>query len=174
DSMGVDSVRVHSTCEDCVQARDDWYRGQNGRIEWLGFDVVDLDDQVTSRVRWPQPLPLVRRGSRQGETLDGAPQSTPVGIDVVRWHTMNTGVDSPSHPLVLSEGTVSVVYSRSTVLAVDYALRLADGSLEAHAERWWLLPGVGLVRRTVTVQRGDAAPSESIDTFVPSLANLGQ
>ena len=174
DSTGVDSVRVHSTCEDCVEARDDWYRGTQGRIDWLGWDVLDLDERVTARVRWPQPLPLVRHGSRAGETLVGAPQSTAAGVELLRWRTVNQGVDSPSHALALSEGTVTVVYSRSTVLAVVYALRLADGDVETHDERWWLLPGVGLVRRETTVQHGDAAPVRSVDTFVPSLTNLGQ
>lgn len=171
DSIGTDSLRVHSTCEDCIEARDDFYHGRAGRIEWLGWDDTDFDDAVLRRVRWTQPPALVATGTRLGDVLGGMPQISPSGVTLLRWRSTNRGTASPTQPVRAGAGTLEVVYSRSTMIDLDYALRI-DGVEESRVERWWLLPGVGLVRRETRVQRDGGPVQTTFESFIPSLTNV--
>jgi len=172
DSIGTDSLRTHFTCEDCVEGRDDFFHGRPERIEWLGWDDTDLDDAVVRRVRWPTPPPLVATRTRTGDVLEGAAQTAPSGVQLLRWRSTNRGPGSPSQAIGVVGGTLEIVYSRATMIDLDYALRIA-GVEETHLERWWLLPGVGLVRREARIERDGNAPRTTIESFVPSLANFG-
>lgn len=172
DSIGADSLRVHFTCEDCTESRDDFFHGRNGRIEWLGWDDTDFDDTVRRRVRWPEPPALLTAGMRAGTVLEGRAQSGAAGVELLRWRVTHRGTASPTQPVRAGAGVVEIVYSRATVLELDYAVRI-DGSEESRLESWWLLPGVGLVRREARVQRGSEAPQTTFESFLPSLANFG-
>jgi hypothetical protein len=171
DSTGDDSLRVHRTCEDCTTSRDDWFRLRDDRIEWLGWDDLDQGDVVTRSVRWPQAPPLLSRPTTKGAVLGGAAQTASDGTSLLRWRAVHLRSESPSYPLSLPGGTVEVVYSRSTVIELDFALRLADGIEEAHLERWWLLPGIGIVRREQRIERAGTTRTWT-EIFTPSLANL--
>lgn len=172
DSIGVDSLRVHSTCEDCLEARDDFFRGRASRIEWLGWDDTSIDDTVLRRVRWVDPPAFLAAGMSAGDEITGRAQTGAAGVELLHWRSTHRGTDSPAQSIRAGAGTVEVVYSRSTRLDLDYTLRI-DGVEESHLERWWLLPGVGLVRRETRLQRGNDAPQTTFESFTPSLTNLG-
>jgi len=171
DSIGIDSLRVHSACEDCIEARDDFFRGRASRIEWLGWDDTDFDDTVLRGVRWLDPPALLTAGMKAGDTLTGSAQAGASGVELLSWRSTHRGTQSPTQSIRAGAGTVEVVYSRATMLDLDYALRI-DGIEELHWERWWLLPGVGLVRRETRIQRGADAPQTVFESFTPSLANF--
>src|SRR5262249_13306888 len=127
----------------------------------------------TRSTRWPHPLPVLAFGTRAGMTLTSPAATAASGVELVRWRTTDSGRDDTSYTLDLAGGSVEVAYSGCTVLAVAYVLRASDGDVEAHEERWWLLPGVGLVRRDADVRLGNGPPVRSSETFAPTFVNLG-
>jgi hypothetical protein len=175
DARGLDSLRVRSACEDCDRGRFDWYRYVAGHVVWLGWDEVDGNDAVLQRVRWPQPPPLLARLTTRGNVLDGVAQSAPDGTRLERWRTLHFGTDSPVVNVQVSGRVVEVVFTGCATLDLDYALRDIGGVRERRLERWWLYPGVGVVRRDLRIERDDGTPPRHvIETLVPSVINFVQ
>jgi hypothetical protein len=173
DSVGVDSLRVRTVLEDRAGGRLDWFRRTAGHVEWLGWDDVDADDVAQRRVRWPQPPRLLASATARGTVLVADAQASLDGTQLLRWRTQHSGSDSPTTVVDIGGAPIEVVYSASATLDLDFALRGPDGVLEQRLERWWLYPGVGLVRRDVRVQRDDGTPpARVVETLVPSLVNF--
>jgi len=173
ENAGGDSVRVHSTCEDCTESRDDWYRRVDNRIQWLGWDVLDADEGLVQSVRWPSPPVLFADGTRTGSAFTAARQVSASGVELQRWRATNRGTGSPVYDFPTGDGSVEVVYNEATILELDYALLAPGGVPEAIRERWWLLPGVGIVRRETRVARDGVTVRSDADLFTPSVLNLG-
>ena len=174
ESGGADTVRMQSTCDECA-LRDDWFRRRNERTEWLGWDDLNSDETVVASTRWPEPPMIVRPDARPGDSWDAAAQTAPNGAQLVRWHVAHAGFDSPSRVVSVLGGSVEIAYSGSTMLDLDYVIQAPDGRRESHLERWWLAPGVGIVKRDIRLQANDGTlASHVVDVFIPSLVNLGR
>jgi hypothetical protein len=173
EADGTDTVRMQSTCDGCAP-RDDWFQRRNQDTEWLGWNDLNIDETIVARIRWPTPPVLMRANARRGDSWDAPAQTAANGTQLVRWHVAHAGFDSPSCVVSVPGGTVEIAYSGSTVLDLDYELQMPDGSRESHLERWWMAPGVGVVKRDIHRQSGDGSAAHMTDIFVPSLVNLGR
>ena len=146
------------------------------RIEWLGFDVPDSTGVLERSVRWPTPPALLELPAVQGAKLDAPAQTASDGTRLVHWSTSCGAPDSP-YELILVPSlpglpalTVQLSFSESVVLDLDFTLEPPVGAAERHRERWWLYPGVGLVRREVRVERsGTSGASYDLEAFVPNV-----
>ncbi len=174
ESGGAGTVRMQSTCDGCAP-RDDWFQRRNERTEWLGWDDRNGDETIVASTRWPEPPVIVRPDAQPGNSWDAPAQTAPSGVQIVRWHVAHAGFDSPSSVVSVLGGAVEIAYSGSAVFDLDYVLQMPDGHRESHLERWWLAPGVGIVKRDIRLQSNDGTPaSHGVDLFVPSLLNLGR
>ncbi len=174
EAAGAGAVRMQSSCEGCMP-RNDWFQRRNARIEWLGWDDLNSDETVVTSTRWPDPPVIIPSSAKRGDAWETPAQTAADGAQLIRWHVTHAGFESPSRLVSVLGGSVEIAYSGSTVLDLDYVLQLPDGRRESHLERWWLSPGVGIVKRDVRRQFSDGTPaSHAVDIFVPSLVNLGR
>ena len=70
--------------------------------------------------------------------------------------------------VALSGSSVHAGVSAAEAAKLKSELTPLGGITAKHRERWWLYPGVGLVRREVHIQRGDVATFE-VRRFAPGL-----
>jgi hypothetical protein len=174
---GADSLRVETLCGDCADERlerSDLYRRSAARIEWLGFDVYDSTGVLARSVRWPQPPAFLEIPAVAGATLESPAQTAPDGTRLTHWSTSCGAPDSPYERITvpglpgLPALTVQLAFSESAVLDLDYGLESPGGLAERHRERWWLYPGVGLVRREVRIE-SLAGDTYDLEAWVPAV-----
>jgi hypothetical protein len=170
--FGADSLLLATTCEDCGGfRRADFFRKTTAGIEWLGFDLPDGDARQS--VRWPAPPLFVGATPEPGATWTAPAQRAADGTQLLAWNVADTGIDAPAARLSGSNLPIQVTFPASHVLRFDFTLEFASGVREHRRERWWLHPGVGLVRREIHVERSDAATSSDVvDVYEPGLSIL--
>ena len=170
--LGADSLVLTTTCEECGGfRRADSFRKTSRGVEWLGFDLP-AGNGIQS-VRWPAPPVFVGVASTPGATWTSGAQLSPDGTQLVEWHASDTGIDAPAERLAVSNLPVQVTFPSSHVLRFDYTLEFASGAREHRRERWWLHPGVGLVRRETHVERSDTSSiPDRVDAYVPGVSIL--
>jgi hypothetical protein len=174
-AIGTDQVALDTRCYDCVPPeRRDLFRKSDGQTTWLGFDLFDSGGQLLRTVRWPDPpilfsLPL-RRGTLHRTV---AAQSSPDGTELARWSSRDAGTDTPKHLVSTPVLPLEINFTNSRVFQLDYEIAPADAPRERRSERWWLYPGVGLVRRESVIERdGEPEPWLETDAFTPPLSSL--
>jgi hypothetical protein len=159
EAIGDDSLAVRITCDNCVGAerdRRELYRKSGSRLEWLGFDVYDAAGELSRSVRWPQPPALLDQPVRTGAVQVQSTQTASDGTQLLSWKSTLGNLDSPVH-LVSAPGLpIQIVFSESRLVDIDLTLVDPDGVTEHRTERWWLYPGVGLVRRELKSERSDS------------------
>jgi hypothetical protein len=170
-NVGLDSLAVETRCADCPTAeRRDLFRRFGGEIQWLGFDLQARSGAPLHSVRWREPPALVGLPPRRGAILESPPQTSPDGTALLRWTSRDAGTDTPSHLVVATVIPVQIAFSQSRVIEIDYEIAMPGVAAEHRTERWWLYPGVGLVRRESRVaSKGDTAPRLEIDSYEPPL-----
>ena len=173
EASGADTLQSRTACEDCTGARIDWFRRAAAHVEWLGWDDVDAGEVTIRSVRWPQPPRLLAQATVRGTVLEAVAQTASGGEQLESWRSEHTGSGSPVSNVEIEGKVVEVAYTGSAIVDIGYAWRDRDGMLETRHERWWLYPGVGLVRREATVARDDGTPAvHTVDLLQPSLLNF--
>lgn len=172
-AAGADSLALHRSCSDCGErGRRDLYRRRGDGIEWLGWDVLDSTEAVVRAVRWPVPPVLLGVPTRPGATHAAPAQTSADGTRLDTWRATHVGSDDPVHLLDLGPLPTELAFTGCAVLELAFTLIAAGDAPEHHLERWWLYPGVGLVRRRVTLERPDRPATTELETFLPTLENL--
>jgi len=174
---------THSTLRTVFAGRDSiWYRwnddgGQETgelfrrrprALEWLGLDTGVGD--AWRRVLWSEPLPLCNLPAVRGSRMTAAARTSADGSRLDLWECVVASPESPTHTIRVSGLAVQLAFNDATVLDIGYDLTSPGKPTERHRERWWLYPGVGLVRREIRVQRGDTVSFER-RRFAPGLPN---
>ena len=184
ESAGVDSVALGwscaTGCDTPAPARLDLYRKNGDRLEWLGYDLLDPGGEPRGAVRWPQPPALLALPAEPELVLEGTPQTSADGTRLDRWRaTTASGTDSPSQILALPALAalpglqLQIVFSECRVVDLEYTLASPGGMPESRHERWWLYPGVGLVRREIrTEPAGAAALTYELQIYEPDVASF--
>jgi hypothetical protein len=172
-SAGQDSLVLESRCGDCeLPARRDWFRREARQIVWLGFDVEAGAATPAVQVRWPQPPGFLALPTTSRQNLTAADQVAHDGTALESWSARDGGRETPVYNFIADGVPVQVTFDESRCIDLEYVLRSAAGT-ETHRERWWLYPGVGLVRRERRVSRdGDPNPSYELETYTPSITDL--
>jgi hypothetical protein len=171
-AAGSDSLVLERRCDDCSDPiRRDWFRRDGNRIVWLGFDLESPMSSVVRQVRWPKPPAFLALPSRTGQALVAPNQIAPAdGTGLLDWKSTDTGRDSPVYSIASLGTPIQVVFDDCRVIALEYRLTDANGA-ENHRERWWLYPGVGLVRRETFIER-DGAERFELETYTPTISDF--
>lgn len=170
-SSGTDTLTLERRCDECREpVRRDLFRRDVNRIVWLGFDLELAAPAPVSQVRWPHPPAFVAFPLRSGQVLTAPDQSAPGGTGLRDWTATDSGKESPVYTFSGFGAPVQIVFDDCRVIALDYTLTDAT-STERHRERWWLYPGVGLVRRETRIERG-GEESVELETYTPSISDF--
>ncbi len=165
ESAGVDSIWYRWSGDD-GEVTGELYRRRPRALEWLGFDHGAGD--ARRRVMWSEPVPLCNLPAARGSRSTASTRTAADGSRLENWECVVASPESPTHTIRVSALAVQLVFTDATVLDIGYDLISPGESSERHRERWWLYPGVGLVRREVRVQRGDVVTFER-RRFAPGL-----
>jgi len=151
---------------DAGDATGELFRRRPRSLEWLGFETGTGESR--HQVLWPEPVPLCNLPAVRGTSVTAASRVATDGTRLDTWKASVAAPESPSHSVQLAGLSVHLAFTDATVLDITYALTPPGETTAQHRERWWLYPGVGLVRREVRVQRGDVATFE-LRRFTPGL-----
>jgi hypothetical protein len=164
---------LESRCLDCPGVeRRDWYRRQAQRILWVGFDEMDPAGSVTRSVRWPEPVVVFQSPLQRRDRFTAAPQTSADGTTLSGWTAQYTGNESLSRAISASVLPIQIVFSESKVVSLEYKLESPGAPAEHRSERWWLYPGVGIVKREARITVGSEPSRLEIDAYVPPLSIL--
>jgi len=175
-SVGLDSMALETRCASCANPeRRDLFRRLGDQVQWLGFDIYAKSGALQRSVRWRQPPGIFALPPRQGATLGSAVQTAPDGTTLEQWSARLAGTDSPGQLVVASVVPIQVQFTRSWVVEIESRIAVPGSVPEHRLERWWLYPGVGLVRRETRLEReGDAAPRIEIDSYAPDVSLVSE
>ncbi len=173
-SAGPDSLAVETLCTGCAHPeRRDLYRRLGDEVQWLGFDLYDDSGALQRSVRWRQPPGIFALPPQRDAAFGSVAQTAPDGTVLLQWSARLAGTESPVQVVYASGLPVPVEFTASWVVEIESGIAYPGFAPETRKERWWLYPGVGLVRRETQrqLEGGTAAPLES-DSYVPGVSTL--
>lgn len=165
ETVGSDSLWIRWD-GDNGDATGELYRRSPRNLEWLGFETGAGESR--RRVLWPEPVPLCNLPAVRGTRATAAWRVAADGTRLDAWQASVAAPESPSHTIRVGGLAVQLAFTDATVLDITYDLTPPGEIAAQHRERWWLYPGVGLVRREIRVRRGDVETFE-LRRFAPGL-----
>ena len=165
ESAGADSI-WYRWSDAAGKTTGELFRRRPRAIEWLGFDLGVGEAQ--RRVLWSEPVPLCNLPAARGSRFAASTRTAADGSRLENWECVVAPPESPTHTIRVGALAVQLAFTDATVLDIGYDLIAPGESTAQHRERWWLYPGVGLVRREVRVQRDEAVVFER-RRFTPGL-----
>lgn len=162
-------VSWYYQCDSCPLRRRDFFRQGISRIEWLGFETLDDSGVRERNVRWTHPPVLLNLPATPGRSWQAAAQAAPDGTSLSQWKVVVRAPDSPTFELSTGGFTIDLVFSECTVFDVEYVLAQSGADAEHRRERWWMYPGVGLVRREIHSEI-EARSSYELQVYTPILS----
>lgn len=144
------------------------FRRRSRSIEWLGSDMGV--GETRRSVLWSEPVPVCDLPAVRGSRWVATTRTAADGSRLENWQSVVASPESPAHTIVAGGWAVQLAFTDATVLEIRYDLIAPGAPVARHSERWWLYPGVGLVRREVRVERGETSVFER-RRFTPGLSN---
>lgn len=141
-------------------------RRRSRGLDWLGFET--RTQAASQRVSWSEPLPLCNLPAVRGSRITVAERWGSDGTRLENWEVVVAAPESPAHSIQVGALAVQLAFTDATVLDITYRLMPPGGSTAQVSERWWLYPGIGLVRRQIEIRRGAETRLE-LRRFAPGL-----
>jgi len=173
-SLGTDSLCVEIRCATCANPeRRDFFRKRGADIQWVGFDEDAAGGLFRHTVRWREPATLFQLPPRAGATIELPPQTAQDGTTLSSWRARLVGMESPTEIVGASVLPIQLAFTDSWVLEIESSITTPGMPPEVRTERWWLYPGVGLVRRETRSQlAGETTTRLVVEHYTPSLSLL--
>jgi hypothetical protein len=175
-SVGLDSMALETRCASCANPeRRDLFRRVGDEVQWLGFDVYASSGVLQRSVRWRQPPGLFALPPQQGATLVSPAQTAEDGTVLALWSARLAGTESPGQLVLASVVPIQVEFTASWVVEIESQISSPGSAPEYRLERWWLYPGVGLVRRETRIERpGETTSRLELDSYTPDISLVSE